>query len=115
MKIINEMKKNLIVQFLKEKNKNVYDAIVDEYATLIPGWRINLLKRVIEVDLEKHTGEQTKLNYFSLSKAVKKFKKRFPNIERRTLSIPPAKAKYEFKDAHELEEETRVPGSFKLK
>lgn len=109
------MRKNLIVQFLKEKNKNVYDAIVNEYATIILGWKINLLKRVIEVDLQRHTGEEVKLNYFSLCKAVKKFKRKFPTIEKKIQSAPLANSRYEFKDAHELEKETSAPGSFKLK
>jgi hypothetical protein len=109
------MKKDLIVRFLKEKNKNVYDAIVDEYAAIIQSWRVNLLKRAIEIDLEKHTGEETTLDYFSLRKAVKRFKKRLPTIEKKVTSIPSANPKYEFKDAHELEKETKAPGSFKLK
>ncbi|MBS1508561.1 MAG: hypothetical protein JSS79_18135 [Bacteroidetes bacterium] len=109
------MKKNLIVQFLKEKNKNVYDAIVDEYATIILGWPINLLKRVIEVDLERQTGEAVRLNYFSLCKAVKKFKKKRPVLEKKPSSTPRANSKYEFKDAHELETESTTPGSFTIK
>ena len=109
------MKKNLIVQFLKEKNRNVYDAIADEYATIILGWKINLLKRVIEVDLQRHTGEEVKLNYFSLCKAVKKFKRKFPGSEKKIQTTPLANSKYDFKDAHELEEEAVIPGSFKLK
>ena len=68
------MKKTRIVKILKEKHRGAYDAIVREYSLIITGWRINLLQRIIEIDLERHTGEKVKLNFFSLSKAVKKFK-----------------------------------------
>ena len=68
------MKKTLIVKYVKEKHRGAYDAIVAEYSSIIPGWTIGLLKSVIQIDLERHTGEKVKLNFFSLAKAVKKFK-----------------------------------------
>jgi hypothetical protein len=38
------MKKALIVKFVKEKQRGVYDAIVDEYDSIIIGWKISLLR-----------------------------------------------------------------------
>lgn len=111
------MDKAFIVKFIKEKNKNIYDAIVNEYSSIVQGWPVNLLKRVIEIDLEQHTGEKIKLHYHALCKAVKKFKKKGgqPRVLKKQMhSSPNAKSKYDFKDAHELEKETS-PGSFKIK
>ena len=110
------MKKTLIVKFVKEKHPGVYKAIVDEYSSIIIGWRLSLLRRIIEIDLERHTGEKVKLNYFALAKAVKKFKKKRPvpsRIEKPSTSN--ANHQYDFKDAHELDEKGSIkPGSFEL-
>lgn len=110
------MEKSLIVKFIKEKHRGVYDAIVNEYSSIIIGWHISILRRVIEIDLEKHTGEVVKLNYFSLAKAVKNFKKkRQAPMKSEKASTPTANPRYDFKDAHELDEKKSTkPGSFKL-
>jgi hypothetical protein len=112
------MDKTLIVRFVKEGKKRIYDTIVNEYSTLVDGWSINLLKRVIELNLEKNTGEQVTLQYHALRKAVKKFKKNggLSKPKLKTDSTPPAKSNFDFKDAHELDEKKSAkPGSFKLK
>ena len=110
------MEKALIVKFVKEKHRGIYDAVVDEYSSIIEGWHVSLLRNVIEIDLERHTGEKVKLNYFSLAKAVKKFKKNKPLAYRKEItSSPKAKSRYDFKDAHELDEKKSTkPGSFEL-
>ena len=68
------MKRTRLVKLVRENRPSAYDAIVNAYSLIIIGWRINLLRRIIEIDLERHTGEKVKLNFFNLSKAVKKFK-----------------------------------------
>jgi len=114
------MDKSLIVKFIKEKKRGVYNAITDEYSLIImdDSPHVSLLKNVIEIDLEKHTGEEVKLNYFSLWKAMKKFKKRNPPGKKDMNKAPMMKKenpRYDFKDSHELEEKNIKPGSFKLK
>ena len=110
------MEKILIVEFVKGKRRGVYDAIINEYSSIIIDWRVSLLKSVIESDLEKLTGEKVKLNYFSLAKSVRKFKNKKPIISReKKPSTPHASHRYDFKDAHELDENESIkPGSFKL-
>lgn len=110
------MEKALIVKFLKGRRRGIYDSIVNEYSSIMFDWRVNLLKSVIESDLEKQTGEKVNLNYFSLAKAVRKFKKKRPAISKKeNTSTPNASQRYDFKDAHELDEkELTKPGSFKL-
>jgi len=109
------MRKALIVKFVKEKRRGVYDAIVDEYSSIIFSWKINLLVNIIETDLEHHTGEKVILNYFGLAKAIRKFKLKPTNSKKEKPLTPHAKQGYDFKDAHELEEkEATKPGSFKL-
>jgi len=76
------MKKARIVKFVKEKHPGVYDAIVDEYSLIIIGWSVRLIKSVIQIDLERHTGERVKLNYLNLAKAVKKFKAKKIDIKK---------------------------------
>jgi hypothetical protein len=51
-----------------------------------------------------------------LAKAVKKFKKKRPVITKKEKpSTPNANHRYDFKDAHELDEKESIkPGSFKI-
>lgn len=110
------MEKTLIVEFVKRKRRGVYDAIINEYSSIIIDWRVSLLKSVIETDLERHCSEKVQLNYFSLAKAVRKYKKKRPTIPKKEkTSTPNANHRYDFKDAHELDEKESIkPGSFKL-
>lgn len=68
------MKRTRLVKLVRDNRRSAYDVIVNAYSLIVTGWRINLLKRVIEIDLERYTCEKVKLNFFSLSKAVKKFR-----------------------------------------
>jgi hypothetical protein len=106
------MDKKNIVRFLKEKRRGIYSVIVDVYSEQILSSGVNLALDLIKDDLEIKTGERVTLNYFSLNQAVLKYKNK--NMNRKV--VTPAKAsKYDFKDAHEIKNDSQLlPGQFKL-
>lgn len=110
------MEKKLIVKFVKEKRKGVYNAIVDVYANVLFGsFSVTLLKNLIELDLERFTGERITLNYDSLVKAIRRQSsgKSRPQLHKTFQS--PAAGKYDFKDSHESNEtKSTKPGGFKI-
>jgi hypothetical protein len=101
------MKKKHIIKFLNAKKRGVYTLLVEMYSDVITSMAITMALEIIREDLENESGEKVQLNYFSLAQAVAKFKKK-------------AKAKLEsrqpaFKDAHELSDKQKSPGTFTLK
>lgn len=102
------MDKKNIAKFLKNKNRGVYTLIVDMYAETIMKANMKMALELIKEDLEKETGEQIALNYFSLAHAIKKFKKGKPKLDN------PEKKKWEFKDDHEYKSSEHQPGGFKI-
>jgi hypothetical protein len=110
------MEKSLIVKFIKEKRKGVYNAIVQTYSSVLNGHYTTLMKNVIEMDLEKNTGERIELNYDSLIKAVRRSLKNKSQASQRSFSSPlKATQRYDFKDDHEIDEGKKSkPGSFKI-
>src|SRR5258706_4918234 len=108
------MEKSDIVKFVKEKRKGVYNAIVQTYSTILDGYHTTLMKNIIEIDLEKHTGERIELNYDSLIKAVRRSLTKSRSNSHRMSSSPKA-ARYNFKDAHEIDDSNKTkPGFFKI-
>lgn len=104
------MDKRYIIQFLKEKKRGVYTLIVNTYVDVISTMGVTMAQRVIKDDLEKEAGTAVELNYFSLAKAISKFEKKIGN--RSTTVVT---RKWDFKDAHEMNDKGLAPGKFKLK
>ena len=100
------MEKKQIVKFLKAKKRGVYTLLVEMYSDVISSMATTMALDIIRGDLENESGEKVELNYFSLAQAVAKFKKK---AKAKTKMRKP-----EFKDAHELSDMQRRPGTFTL-
>jgi hypothetical protein len=101
------MEKKHIIKFLNAKKRGVYSLLVEMYSDVISSIAITMALEIIQEDLENESGEKVELNYFSLAQAVAKFKKK--------AKAKPESRKLEFKDAHELIEKQKSPGTFTLK
>ena len=99
------MEKKLIVRFMKEKKKGCYGLIAELYVDQILSLPIVMALEIIREDLQRESDELIQLNYFSLARAIARFKKKNPAT---------VKGKFQFKDAHELEKTQSRPGKFKL-
>jgi len=100
------MEKQHIIKFLHTKKRGVYTLIVEMYADVISSMAITMALEIIREDLEKEPGDKVELNYFSLAQAVAKFKKK--------AKAKPETRKREFKDANELTNNQKAPGTFKV-
>jgi len=101
------MDKKYITRFLKEKKRGVYSIIVNTYSETIMSMGTTMALEVIKEDLERETGEEVSLNYFSLAQATSKYKASNTKLGK-------GKKKWEFKDTNELKKDQEVPGKFKL-
>ena len=99
------MEKRFIIRFLKEKKKGSYRLLAELYADQIMSIPIVMALEIIRDDLQGESDETIELNYFSLARAIGRFKKKNPAT---------AKGKFQFKDAHELENDRMSPGKFKV-
>lgn len=109
------MEKSLIVKFVKEKRKGVYNVIVKTYKAILEDNNVTLIRRAIELDLENHTGEKINLNYDSLIKAVRRSLSKKAPLKQIIHSSSPKATRYDFKDDHELDDSKKArPGSFKI-
>lgn len=110
------MEKVLLIRFLRDRHRGIYATLVAEYSSIVNSCHVSILKRAIEIDLEKYTDGAVQLNYFSLAKAVKKFKKNTRcEVRKEKPVLDKDYYSHEFKDAYELDEAGSVkPGSFKL-
>ncbi|MBL0745700.1 hypothetical protein [Chryseolinea lacunae] len=104
------MEKKYIIQFLKEKKRGVYTLIVNTYVDVISAMGVTMALRVIKDDLEKETGTQVELNYFSLAKAVSKLEKK---VTKHSTTV--VTRQWNFKDTNEMKGQEERPGSFKLR
>lgn len=102
------MDKKHIVRFLNEKRRGVYTLIVDTYSETISSMGVTMALVIIKEDLEKESGTEVELNYYSLAQAIAKHK----NLVK--LSTENGKRKWEFKDASELKSNQAAPGKFKI-
>ena len=80
--------------------------LVEMYADIITSMATTMALEIIRADLEKDSEEKVKINYYSLVQAVAKFKKK--------ARAKPGSRKPEFKDAHELNDKQKSPGTFTL-
>ena len=93
------MEKKFIIRFLQEKRRGAYPLLVEAYAPLIFSLSKAMALTIIQEDLEKESGIRVSLNYFSLARAIQKYKKKHP----KSLAAG-AELKREFKDASELKD-----------
>jgi hypothetical protein len=103
------MEKKHIIRFLKEKKRGAYTLMVEMYADVITSMTVTMALELIKEDLEKDSGEVVELHYFSLARAISRFKKK-------TTTKPGAviARNWKFKDTHEIKEGQLGPGNFKL-
>lgn len=101
------MEKKHLIRFLKRSKKGSYSVLVRAYQELIASMPIAMALEIIQEDLQKETQEHIELNYFSLARAVARFKKKNPQ--------PASRKQIQFKDAHEIEDVQLRPGRFKIK
>lgn len=101
------MEKKHLVRFLKRSKKGSYSVLVRTYQDLIASMPIVMAMEIIQEDLLKETQERIELNYFSLARAVARFKKKHPQTATRK--------QIQFKDAHEIDDVQLSPGRFKIK
>jgi hypothetical protein len=102
------MEKKTIARFLNEKRRGAYTLLVEMYTRVVTEMPITLALTEIKEDLEKASGTNVELHYFSLARAISRFKK---NAHTKPGALTTRKR--EFKDAHELEEGQLSPGKFK--
>ena len=101
------MEKKYLIRFLKEKKKGSYSIVVQAYQELITSMPIVMALEIIQQDLTEEAGELIELNYFSLARAVARFKKQNSQSNK--------SRQFQFKDAHELRDVQLGPGRFKIK
>lgn len=101
------MEKKYLVRFLRESKKGSYSVLVQAYQNLIASMPIVMAMEIIQEDLQKETEERIELNYFSLARAVARFKKKNPEAA--------ARKQFQFKDVHETDDVQLSPGRFKIK
>lgn len=101
------MEKKHLIRFLKERKKGSYSVLVQAYQELIASMPIVMAMEIVQENLQKDTGERIELNYFSLARAVTRFKKKNPQTAH--------SKQFQFKDAHEIDDVQLSPGRFKIK
>ena len=106
------MEKKLIIRFLKQRKRGVYNAITDAYAGVIASMSITMALEIIREDLEKDAEEEVVLNYSSLAHAIKKYKCKAK--AKSNVTSEAKMDKWDFLDAHEISEKHLAPGRFKL-
>jgi len=92
------MEKKHIVRFLKEGKRGSYTWLVRMYSDLFTSMSTTMALELVQEDLSKESEGEVELNYFSVARAVARFKKK---TAAKTPKVGTAKA-IEFKDSHEL-------------
>ncbi len=104
------MEKKHVIRFLKERRRGAYTLLVKMYAEEVASMSVKMVLDFIKEDLEKEPGTSVQLRYFSLARAVARFKK-VGTGKPGALTT----RKREFKDAHETEAGQLTPGKFKVR
>jgi hypothetical protein len=103
------MEKKHIIRFLRDGKRGAYTWLVEMYGELVTSMSVTMAMEIIKEDLDKDSETPVELRYFSLAKAVARFKKKTGKN-----SKSDAGRKYEFKDANEIKNGQSNAGSFKL-
>jgi 3-oxoacyl-[acyl-carrier-protein] synthase III len=103
------MEKKNIIRFLKEKKRGAYTLMVEMYSDVVNSMTVTMALELIKEDLEKDSGEVVDLHYFSLARAISRFKKKT------TTKLEAAiERERKFRDANEIKEGQLGPGNFKI-
>ena len=102
------MEKKHIIRFLKKGKRGSYTWLVKMYSDLFTSMSTTMALELIQEDLSKESEEKIELHYFSVARAVARFKKK---IAATTPKAGTAKA-IEFKDSHELNSGQSGAGRF---
>ena len=82
--------------------------LVNVYADIVTSMPATMALELIQEDLAKESGAELKLEYFSLARAISRFKKK-------SLTNPGAVDKWNFRNANEIKEKGQLsPGKFKI-
>ena len=103
------MEKKTVIRFLKERRRGSYTLLAKMYAGEIASMSIKMALELIREDLEMESKESVDLHYFSLARAISRFKKKAGEQPEKGTS-----RKWKFKDASEIKEGQLGPGKFKL-
>jgi hypothetical protein len=103
------MEKKHIIRFLRDGKRGAYTWLVEMYGELVTSMSVTMAMELIKEDLAKDSETAVELRYFSLAKAVARYKKKTG----RSFKALTAK-KYEFKDANEVRNGQSSAGTFKL-
>jgi nucleoid DNA-binding protein len=102
------MEKKHIIRFLKKGKRGSYTWLVRMYSDLFTSMSTTMALELVEEDLNRE--EKIELNYFSVAKAVARFKKetagKNPNEGN--------KKQIEFRDGHEISNGQLGAGQFKI-
>ena len=91
------MEKKLIIRFLKQRKRGIYNTITEAYAGVIASMSITMALEIIREDLEKDAEEEVVLNYSSLAHAIKKYKRKAKT--KSNVASEPKMDTWEFLDA----------------
>jgi len=97
------MEKKHIIRFLNDGRRGAYTWLVEMYAHWVTSMSVTAAMELIKEDLAKESGTTVELHYFSLARAVARFKKKTG-----------VNKKLEFKDTYEISDRQSVPGKFKV-
>ncbi len=100
------MQKKHLIRFLIERKRGAYTWLVEMYRDTISAMSVTAAMELIKEDLAKESGTNIELRYFSLARAVSRFKK--------TNALNSTARKMEFKDANELRDGQLGPGKFRI-
>ena len=103
------MEKKHIIRFLNDGRRGAYTWLVEMYGHWVTSMSVTLAMDLIKEDLAKESGTTVELHYFSLARAVARFKKKTG-----VNSKVDANMKLEFMDANEIRDGQSGPGKFKV-
>ena len=103
------MEKKYLIRFLNDGRRGAYTWLVEIYAHWVTSMSVTAAMELIKEDLAKESGTTVELHYFSLTRAVARFKKKTG-----VNSKVGANKKLEFKDSNEISDRQSVPGKFKV-
>jgi hypothetical protein len=103
------MEKKHIIRFLKDGRRGAYTWLVEIYAHWVTSMSVTAAMELIKEDLANESGTTVELHYFSLARAVARFKKKTGVNSKAGVN-----KKLEFKDTYEISERQSGPGKFKV-
>jgi len=102
------MEKKHIIRFLKERKRGSYTWLVKMYSDLFTTMSTTMALELVQEDLNRE--EKIELNYFSVARAVARFKKK-TGAKNATAGT---KKQIEFRDGHEISHGQLGAGQFKI-